>query len=352
MRTADEIVASVAAAVGLAEGAEGVRDVVRTVGRLEPVAVRRVSRSTELPIPIVAAVCNELRKRGVISRRRPVQLSPEGRELFGAITARLSFEAACPTCSQHELVVPEALADAARELERRIADVPRARLELDQAHCTVETKLRRVLLMHEAGALEGRALVLLGDDDLVSLALSVVAAHGGPGARIRRLVVVDVDAALLRFLRQTLRNAPFDVEYVLHDLREPLPGEVRGDTIALDPPYTRPGAELFLSRAAEAARESERADVFFSFGQKRPEELLHVQRAIAEMGFVVRRLIRGFNEYVGAGTLAGSSHLYHLVSTPALRPLAAGSHTGPLYTAEVRLNGGRSGAPRAARRGR
>jgi hypothetical protein len=53
------------------------------------------------------------------------------------------------------------------------------------------------------------------------------------------------------------------------------------------------------------------------------------------MGFVIRRLERDFNEYVGAGALGGASHLYHLAATPELRPLVAGRFAGPLYTAEV-----------------
>src|SRR5215470_9698156 len=73
----DAVIADVASAVGLAEGRSGVSDVLRAIARSEPVAVRDVSRAAELPVPIVAAVCNELRKRGVVDRARPVRLTPE-----------------------------------------------------------------------------------------------------------------------------------------------------------------------------------------------------------------------------------------------------------------------------------
>ena len=55
----DAIVAEVAAAVGLAEGEAGVRDVVRIIARDEPVPTASISRATELPVPIVTAVCGE-----------------------------------------------------------------------------------------------------------------------------------------------------------------------------------------------------------------------------------------------------------------------------------------------------
>ncbi len=332
MTESARIVHEVAASVGLAEGDAGVRDVVRAAARLEPVAVRKISRVTELPIPIVSAICNELRKRGVVDRARPVQLTAHGRELFATPGDEIAAEAACPACAQREIVVPASLAPVARRLASFAARAPTARVELDQVHCDVETKIRRVLALHEAGALDGRRVLLLGDDDLTSLAISLVAEH--LGVRPARIDVVEVDRDIVAFLRR----APFDVHVIAHDLRDPLPSGLRGsiDTVFTDPPYTVEGATLFLSRAAEAVDGESRADVFFAFGGKRPEELLHVQRAIAEMGFVVRRLVRNFNEYLGAGALGGVSHLYQLASTSELRPLLSARYDGRLYTGDLR----------------
>src|SRR5215467_7934276 len=112
----DAVIADVASAVGLAEGRSGVSDVLRAIARSEPVAVRDVSRAAELPVPIVAAICNELRKRGVVDRARPVRLTPEGRELLASRLPGLS--AACPCCGGSGLAVPEALAELAAVLER------------------------------------------------------------------------------------------------------------------------------------------------------------------------------------------------------------------------------------------
>src|ERR1039457_7414152 len=86
----DAVVAEVASAVGLAEGGSGVRDIPRAIPRGEPVAARDVSRAAELPVPLVTAVCNELRKRGVVDRGRPVRLTPEGRTGLGAGLAHIS----------------------------------------------------------------------------------------------------------------------------------------------------------------------------------------------------------------------------------------------------------------------
>ena len=214
------IVRDVAAAVGLAEGERGVRTVLATLARLEPISTRRISREAELPVPIVAAVCGELRKHSVVAEERPTRLTIAGRELFAGGSLQLR-RAACPACTGRGIVVGGELSPLVRELSQAVRGGPPARLELDQCHCTVDTKLRRLLAIHEAGALVGRRILLLGDDDLTALALQLLVRTYGSRSTIASLAIVDVDPALVAFLRVELADAPFPVTCVEHDLRRP-----------------------------------------------------------------------------------------------------------------------------------
>ena len=328
------IVREVASAVGLAEGERGGRTVLAPVARLEPVSTRRISRAAELPVPIVAAVCGELRKHSVVADERPTRLTAAGRRLFagGSLTVG---PASCTGCRGRGIVVPGELASLVRELSKAVRGGPPARLDLDQCHCTVDTKLRRLLAVHEAGCLVGRRVLLLGDDDLTGLALRLLVRMHGSSSTLASLAIVDVDPALVDFLADELAGAPFPVRCVEHDLRRPLPPELVGafDTVITDPPYTTAAARLFLSRAADAL-DGGRGDVFLSFGSRRPEAAAQLQRAIVEIGFVIQRLSRDFNEYVGAGVLGGTSHLYHLGAGAGLAPEVTGTFSEPLYTAD------------------
>ncbi len=337
----DAVTAAVATAVGLAEG-PAVADILRVIARHEPVAVREISRRAELPVPIVAAVCNELRKRGVVDRARPVRLTPAGRaSLTGQAEPRsgqAEITGRCPCCGGLGVVVPDAVAGLAGLLEQAELGEPAAKLDLDQTHCTADTKLRRVLAMHEAGALAGQRILLLGDDDLVSVALTVFAGHAGAAARPRGVTVLDCDPDLVGYLRGELRGAGFPAEVVEHDLRDPLPAALTGafDVACTDPPYTVAGAELFLSRAVDALAPGAGGHVFFSFGPRRPAETTATQRLMSDMGLAIRSLTPGFNFYTGAGILAGTSHLYHLRTTQDSRPARTGRYDGPLYSAQTR----------------
>ena len=331
----DAIVAEVASAVGLAEGPAGVRDVLRVIAQREPVAAREIGRLAELPVPLVAAVCGELRTRGVVDRARPVQLTAAGRAALAGGLTGISGE--CAACGGSGVTVPQELAPVAARLEEAAAAMPAARLELDQAHCTVDTKLRRVLRMAGAGALAGQRVIVLGDDDLLSVAVAAFAAAGAGGSP-SRLAVVDCDAALLGYLAGVLPDLGLPADLIEHDLREPLPASLQGafDVACTDPPYTVAGAELFLSRAVAALAPGGGRHVFFSFGARRPEETLRTQQLITGLGLTVRALLPGFNAYTGAGILASASHLYHLRTTAASAPLITGGFTGPLYTADTR----------------
>jgi predicted methyltransferase len=332
----EQIVADVAAAVGLTEGAAGVQAVLTVLARLEPVSTRRISRAAELPVPLVAAICGELRKRDVVAHARPSQLTPAGRRLFGGGGLGLAGPGTCAACGGRGLVIPTELRPAAREVQKAAASAPTASPELDQCHCTFDTKLLRVLALHEADALVGRRILLLGDDDLTAATLAAVVRRLGSSGTIRGLTVLDVDPRVVAFARGRLRNAPFPSVCVQHDLREPLPGHLAGgfDTVLIDPPYTLAGARLFLSRAADALA-GEGGNVLLSFGSKRPGVSFALQQSLGEMGFLIRRLVRDFNEYVGAGVLGGTSHLYHLSATRELRPAIVGRFDGALYTAET-----------------
>jgi N4-bis(aminopropyl)spermidine synthase len=314
---ADEVAAEVAAAVRLAEGPAGVRAVVRALAR-GAASTRAVGRATSLPVPLVAAVAGELRSRGVLTRDRPTRLTPAGAAAFDEGAAGVSGR--CPACGGLGSVVGDL--GLAQALESVAADVPAVRVELDQTHCTVSTKVRRVLAMHDAGALVGRRVMVLGDDDLVSLAVAAFAAAHGAGPA--SLTVVEVDPALVRFLGDRLAEAPFPAEVVEHDLRSPLPDGLRGtaDTVETDAPYTVAGASLFLTRAVEALQPGGGGDVLLSLGVRSPGETVRLQQALTDLGLAVRSLVPGFNEYVGAGVLGGTSALWHLVSTPPARPSA------------------------------
>ena len=333
----EELLSDVAAAARLEEGRHGVEEIVRRLYRVETAAIRSLSRGTGLPVPVVAAVCAELRRAGLVTAARPARLSERGRALAQRLATSSAAPCTCPRCQGRGFTVRSELGELAPRLASMLRYAPPADPTLDQSHCTVASKLRRIAYMEEAGALSGRSVLLLGDDDCMSVAIMLAAR----AARVKppaRLLVVDVDPAIVDFTRAAWARIGAGAEALEHNLRHPLPaGMAPGfDTVLTDPPYTQAGAELFLSRAAGALGPGPRKQVFCCFGPKSPRHSARFQHAITGMGFGIHALIRNFNDYEGAGVLAGTSHLYHLLSAARLDPSVVGTFTQPIYTGQLR----------------
>ena len=178
-------------------------------------------------MPIVAAACNELRKRGVVDTQRPVRLTAAGRAEVEHATGAVALAVTCPGCGGRGIVIPPELAALEASLQAAADGAPGAKAELDQTHCTVATKVARVLRLHEANALAGQRIMLLGDDDLISVAIAELAAWMGSPGMIRRLAVVDADPDVLAWIRDRAAGTGVAVELIEHDLRQPLPPALR-----------------------------------------------------------------------------------------------------------------------------
>jgi N4-bis(aminopropyl)spermidine synthase len=343
----------VARAVALQEGEAGVLRVLRLLAT-GPSATRLVSRGSGLPVPVVAAVQNELRSRGYLTREKPAALSADGLALAALLGVSAVPDVSGCSCAGRGVEVPDRLRPVVAELAALMEQAPAVDLTLDQSFCTAESKVRRVLQMVLSGGLPTPALLAVGDDDLVSLA--VVAVGRALGVRLAAEIgVVDVSADLLGFVADAFdRYAADSAQHpdgsgvpapvlVRHDLREPLPAPLRGrfTTAMTDPPYTVPGAALFLGRALEGLRPGPGRDVYFHFGPKGPAEWLAVCRTVAGLGLATTAMVRNFSEYEGSGVLGGVSHLTHLVTAGEEPAEVAGvvpgaGYTGVLYTAEQR----------------
>ena len=324
-------VASIASRMNLREGEEAVRRVLREVHRMRKVGTKDLARGARLPIPVTAAIRRELEKGGLLRREGGAVLTPEGEAYVTEVLGFVWGVNSAPTPREGgKPPIPNEYAETLGRLRTLSELRPPAMPQLDQAHATPETSLRRALYMQEEGDLGGREILLLGDDDLTSVAAGLLKVA-------RRITVVDVDERLLKVIDEISGENGLGIETVCHDLRNPLPEGLRGafDIVSTDPPYTVPGVELFLSRGIEALRSLKMSTVYLSFADKPPLEMLEVHRAISGMGVFVRELIPRFNEYVGAEMFANITSMMRLSTTEDAEPAVKGVFDGALYTGEV-----------------
>lgn len=334
---ATSILDLIAQATRLREGPSGVEAMLRAVYRAGSLRLQDAAREARLPLPVATAVRRELEKAGLLERKQGLSLTLEGRELVECdLGMRTQLDIACATCAGHGIVVPESLQAEVERLQEIIAAAPSVDVTLDQAPCVPDTAMRRALLMLQNGALEGKRVLLLGDDDSVSIAIGLLGRALRQGDLTRGVTVVDADERRIAFLRDAAAREQLALEVIHHDLRRPLPAALRGsfDTIETDPPYTLEGARLFLARGCEALAPNADGHCFFSFTHWPASQMLELQKGFSELGLAVRAVWPNFNRYAGAsmlGNLGQLIELVHVAGSAAELP----DFSGPLYTAEV-----------------
>ncbi|MDZ7373582.1 MAG: bis-aminopropyl spermidine synthase family protein [candidate division KSB1 bacterium] len=171
-----------------------------------------------------------------------VYLTEAGRRLLqerGVVPTKLHR---CPFCGGSGVDLREF--SSAYETFLRIAeDRPKPTDEFDQGVLTPLSAMRRVALMKQRGDLVGKRVAILGDDDLMTLAIGLA---GEP----EEIVTFEIDDRYVRFIRHHAERLGIPARVFTFDLRQKLPEDLfaRFDTFLTDPPENYAGLFLFLER--------------------------------------------------------------------------------------------------------
>lgn len=211
-------------------------------------------------------------------------------------------------------------------LSEIISHAPRFDFNLDHVSATPDTCARRAFWLNQNFYLHNQDVLFLGDHDLTSIALGLL-------ARESRIAVVDVDERVLEYINSECRRRGLRIETYFADLRLALPKslESRFALVITDPPYTPLGMRLFLSRAIEALAQGSwnRIVACYGYTPLSPMLGLEVQRELMSLNVVYEAILPKFNRYNRAGAIGKSSGLYVFQPTRLSLPAASNPPENP-----------------------
>jgi len=221
----------------------------------------------------------------------------------------LDFEAKlCPQCLGKG-IIPEAKFQKVLEEFKRISEKrPKPTLDFFQGYMLERDVVARVALMHYHGDLDGKSIALIGDDDLLSVALALT---GLPS----RIVVFDIDRRLGDFINMVNKDYGFNIEYVEYNVANPLPQELRGrfDVFSSEPLETLSGLKAFIMRGVACLKENGVGYFGLTLYEASLKKWLAVQKLLAEMNCVITDIIQGFSAYpMDYGTANYEEFAYNL----------------------------------------
>ncbi len=205
-----------------------------------------------LPFPRVVEGVQQLLRHGLLAfDGQRLHLTDRGQALARELGVQVAPEIRCAACGGTGVDL-----GFFTEVTRRYAELAQGRPEplaaYDQGYQTIDSVMRRVALMVAQGDVEGKDIIVLGDDDLASLALALT---GLP----RSVVVIEIDRRLCDFIEQAARRAGLNITVYCRSLTERLPTELLGrfDTFLTDPTETEHGLLLFLEKGFMCLRKGE-----------------------------------------------------------------------------------------------
>lgn len=201
-------------------------------------------------------------------------------------------------------------ADLDFRLVEKFFDRPAMKLRYEQQFCIPRTTQLRARRIIEASKPGSRVLVL-GDDDLVGLALVEMTDQ-------LKVDVLELDVDLVAFLKEKGEGR---FEVLEHNLRHGVPDSMKAcyDVVTTDPPYAKDGMRFFLECAQASLKPSPDSRLFLTTFPGLLEDPDQLWADLKELGLHIETTHQHFSRYI-------YNNSYRVQHLAALKYLGAPLH--------------------------
>ncbi len=234
----------------------------------------------------------ELEKEDIITiSNGKVKLNPRIAEKYSDL--HQIGDMGCDRCERTGYVIEGYFKELLEEWKKLIKDRPEAIERFDQGFISEEGVIRRVEYMYERGDLLGADIFIMGDDDLLSIALALTRLPN-------RVQVVEIDERLVSFINKIAKEIDLPLAAETFDAQNPLPEKFQKvfDVFVTDPVETLPGLTLFVSRATASLKgKGSSGYLGLTTIEASRQKWFEIEKRFLEMGFVITDIRRKFNVY-------------------------------------------------------
>ncbi len=244
------------------------------------------------PLKDFIEVVNRLYKSGIIdSTGKKLFLTEKGKEKVDLEYLKLESKL-CDKCHGRRIIFNGKFKEALRQFKEIVKERPSPTLDYFQGYMNEYDVLARVALMHYYGDLLEKDFILIGDDDLLSVALSL---SGFPS----RIVVLDIDGRLSEFLDKVNKKYGFNIEFQRYNVSDPLPEKLVGkfDVFSSEPLETLSGLKTFVLRGILSLKKNGVGYFGLTTLEASPKKWLEIEKMVTETGCRITDIIRDFSIY-------------------------------------------------------
>ncbi|MEN3014635.1 MAG: bis-aminopropyl spermidine synthase family protein [bacterium] len=234
-----------------------------------------------------------LMKNNLISyNQNKFYLTDKGTELVQNLLKLKYTSVRCANCNGKGLEI-KIFSKLLKDFSEKIVDRPKAIPEYDQGVVNLDTVISRITFMYYKGDLENKDIVLIGDDDLTSIAL-------GMAKLPKRVLVLEADTRIVDYINQKCKDLSLsNVEAVCYNVEWKVDKNLRNsfDVFLTDPVETIQGISLFISRGSSMLKENGVAYFGLTHLEASYKKWYKIHKNLYEMNFVITDILDKFQLY-------------------------------------------------------
>jgi len=209
---------------------------------------------------------------------------------------RAESNAVCPACEGKGIGLGGRFRETLERFLRLTENRPPPVFEFNQGIIDPQDLALKSAFMDDRGDLDGRSVLLLGDDDLFSIYLGLL-------GLTHNLTVLEIDDRLIHYIQRMAERYALAITALRYDVNAPLPQELTEacDAFVTEPPEGLKGMLLFLDRAVGSLRNGGAGYFGVTTLESSLPKWLAIQKFLMERGMVITDLLRNFSLYPEAG---------------------------------------------------
>jgi len=242
-----------------------------------------------------------------------LSVTDEGRKALPeqALTQK-PFSTFCGPCEGRGYHVDDSPKPLSLELNEIIKNRPSPLEKYDQWYMTADHSSYRAEFISDNGDLVGKKVLFIGDDDLLSVAVSLTRLP-------KEVVVLEIDERIVEFVNELGKKLNIPLSGRVYDIRLPLDETLAGqfDVFICDPTETMQGFNLFVSRGVSSLR-GIGSVVYFGLTclEASKKKWFEIQKLLHGMNLVITEIRHNFTEYPDPPWVNNLSIWTNLKTTP------------------------------------
>jgi predicted methyltransferase len=198
----------------------------------------------------------------------------------------------CSTCEGRGYVFDNFFENIYKQYKEICKNRPVNLPEFDQGSILEKDVIKRVEFIYERGDLLDSDILVIGDDDLISIALGLTKLP-------KKIYVLEIDKRLIDYIETHAHKLNLPIKTLQYDARNLLPKELinRFDIFITDPPETLKALKTFLSRGIQSLKTQGAGYFGLTTIESSLDKWFGLEKFIIETGFVITDIKRKFSVY-------------------------------------------------------